>query len=247
MLSRVLSEIGNPISYTGSAYRIVETQEYAATTALVNNLDEQALLEEMLDSVKPPYQENTQQLHYLISTPFRYPPLKYGSRFGSVVMPSYFYASEDMKTMLSECAYYRFIFLDDMTIPYEKPINSEHMSFSVKIKSEAMADLTLVTSSDIIETLMSLYNYQFSQSLGRTLTLEGDFDMLRYYSARNRCKSANIALTTPDLIVSKQPEECINWICQTTANKISFSSYGVKPISYAIEYFLVDGRLPRPA
>jgi hypothetical protein len=72
---------------------------------------EQDLLEQLLDETKPPYKEGTQQLHYLISTPFRYPPLKYGSRFGDRTMPSFFYASETPQTVLGECAYYRFAFM----------------------------------------------------------------------------------------------------------------------------------------
>ncbi len=39
----------------GTLYRLVESQEQIATRQLVDTLEEQALLEEMLDAVKPPY------------------------------------------------------------------------------------------------------------------------------------------------------------------------------------------------
>lgn len=247
MLSRALLEIGKPTTYQGSVLRIVETQEYAATTKLVESLDEQHLLEELLDEVKPPYKENTQQLHYLISTPFRYPPLLHGSRFGGVLMPSYFYGSEKVETMLTECAYYRFIFLDDMTVPYTKTVNSEHMSFSVNVNSSAMADLTKISSPDIIDSLMSPYHYQFSQTLGKILTQEKSYDLIRYFSARDKNNGVNVALTSPDQITSTQPEKCTNWICQTTTNQVSFNSPHIKPLSFHLDDFFVNGQLPRPA
>jgi hypothetical protein len=169
MLDRCLEEIGVPKKYSENVFRIVETQEYAATTKLVDDLDEQFLLEQMLDEIKPAYRDGTKELHYLISTPFRYPPLRYGSRFGDVTMPSYFYASEDIDTALAECAFYRFAFLTDMEKAYLKPVNSEHMSFSVKASTNKMSDTTLVRSSDIKERLTSPLDYQFTQVLGRTL------------------------------------------------------------------------------
>ena len=86
MLQDAINELGKLTNYKTSVYRIVETQEYAATMNLVDDLEEQELLEQLLDEVKPPYKKGTQKLHYLISTPFRYPPLKYGSRFGDRTM-----------------------------------------------------------------------------------------------------------------------------------------------------------------
>lgn len=248
MLSKALEEIGNKESYFCSTYRIVETQEYAATTELVDNLDEQHLLEEMLDEVKPPYREYSEQLHYLISTPFRYPPLLHGSRFGSITMPSYFYASENIDTMLAECAYYRFVFLAGMAVPYEKKaITSEHMSFSVNIRSNAMADLTKIKSKEITEAITSKNNYLFSQQLGKLLIEQKGFDTIRFLSARDADRGVNIAVKSPEQITSKQPKETINWLCQTTNKTISFTSYGTRPVSFDLDYFLIDGVLPRSA
>lgn len=248
MLSKALEEIGSKESYFCSAYRIVETQEYAATTELVDNLDEQHLLEEMLDEVKPPYPEFSEQLHYLISTPFRYPPLLHGSRFGNITMASYFYASENVDTMLAECAYYRFAFLKGMAVPYEKKaITSEHMSFSVSIKSNAMADLTKIKSRKITEAITSKDNYLFSQQLGRLLIEQNGFDVIRFQSARDADRGANVAVKSPDQIASKQPKKTVNWLCHTTNERISFTSYGTRPVSFDLSYFSIDGVLPRPA
>ncbi|MFT6925324.1 MAG: hypothetical protein ACJAZP_000904 [Psychromonas sp.] len=248
MIARTLLEIGELQRFNADVTRIVETQEYAATTSIVDDLDEQSLLEELLDEVKPDHRKGAESLHYLISTPFRYPPLKHGSRFGDVTMPSYFYASEDVKTALSECAFYRFVFLDDMSVPYNKPIKSEHMSFSVNIDALATADLTKVESKDIVAALVSPVNYIFTQQLGKYLTQIAGATALRFYSARAKeNKGVNIAVTHPDVIISKKPENNVNWICHTTIKKISFNAHENKPISFHIDSFLINGVLPKLA
>ena len=248
MINRVLAEIGELQQFNAPLTRIVETQEYAATTNLVDDLEEQSLLEELLDEIKPNYRKGTEDLHYLIATPFRYPPLKYGSRFGDVTIPSYFYASEDLKTALSECAFYRFTFLDAMSVPYNKAIKSEHMSFCINIESFATANLTKAESKDIIALLCSPVNYHFTQQLGKHLTQECGATAIRFYSARAKAdKGINIAIAKPEVITSQKPEHNINWICHTTTKKISFNAHESSPISFDIENFLVDGKLPKLA
>ena len=77
-IAGIINDAGGLTFYTNSVCRMVETQEYAATTSLVDNLEEQAILEQILDDFKPSYADGTKDLHYLICTPFRYPPLKCG-------------------------------------------------------------------------------------------------------------------------------------------------------------------------
>lgn len=248
MLSRVLSEIGDLQAFTADVSRIVETQEYAATTSLVDNLQEQSLLEEMLDKAKPDYREGTENRHYLISSPFRYPPLKHGSRFGDVTMPSFFYASEDVNTALAECAFYRFVFLKDMLVPYERAIQSAHMSFRVNIESTSAAILTEYSDHDIVNLLVSPNNYAYTQQLGKHLTQISGADVIRFYSARGvKWAGINVAIAQPHVIISKEPHGMVNWICHTTANNITFNTQQHTPVSFNIDSFFVDGHLPRLA
>lgn len=232
--------------YQGRLYRIVETQQYAATTGLVDNLEEQALLEQLLDEAKPPYKIGTEQRHYLISTPFRYPPLKYGSRFGNRHMPSYFYGSEHLDTVLAECAFYRLKFMHDMTTPYDDAVNSEHMTFSVSIATQNLADLCQIDDEHIQQQLCHPTHYQFSQAVGRYLTEQLGAQGLRYYSAR-RATGINLAIAEPDVIKSAEPETCCNWMCQTTMHSVSFNFYKNQPVTFSIDAFLVDGQLPELA
>ena len=106
-----------PKPLAGELIRMVESQEQIATNALVDSLEEQSLLEEMLEASKPPTPAETAGLHYLLATPFRYPPLRHGSRFGVRQEPSLFYGSIDLSAALAETAYYRFVFWSGMEEP----------------------------------------------------------------------------------------------------------------------------------
>ena len=59
----------------GRLLRLVESQEQVATNSLVRTLAEQALLEDLIEASKPPLPATGHGLHYLLATPFRYPPL----------------------------------------------------------------------------------------------------------------------------------------------------------------------------
>src|SRR5450631_122879 len=78
------------------AWRAVEDQSVNATHKLVDSDAEQTLLEALIDGAKPPWpaSERMRGLHYLLSTPFRYPPLRHGSRFGTRAERGIFYGSE---------------------------------------------------------------------------------------------------------------------------------------------------------
>ena len=64
-------------------WRAVEGQHVISTRKLVDTDDEQRVLEELLEGSKPPLRPDESELHYLLFTPFRYPPLRWGSRFGT--------------------------------------------------------------------------------------------------------------------------------------------------------------------
>lgn len=236
-----------PTFYQGVVFRLVETQEFAATTTLVDDLDEQFLLEQMLDDVKPRYRPGSEGMHYLLKTPFRYPPLQYGSRFGSRLMASFFYAGEQQDTILAEVAYYRFVFLSDMATPYEKAIQSEHLMFSVNIKTDKCADLTHRAFQGHQASFRQTQSYGFTQSIGQWLVEEQDVDLIRYFSARHSTGS-NVAIYEPHVIESEEPENQQRWLCHTKADKISFTQHGGnKPVSFDLDTFLLNGTLPRPA
>src|SRR5512140_435060 len=95
-------------------WRTVEAQHVVSTRALVDSLEEQALLEQLLDDAKPPVPPGPEfaGLHYLLATPFRYPPLAWGSRFGRRHERGIWYGSESCETALAELSYYRLLFFE---------------------------------------------------------------------------------------------------------------------------------------
>lgn len=78
--------------YEDEIYRVVEGQYYVATRVLVDSGPEHETLEDILDQSKPaaPTYNSRGALHYLLYTPFRYPPLKSGGRFHSRIEQSIF-------------------------------------------------------------------------------------------------------------------------------------------------------------
>src|SRR4029453_729894 len=92
----------------GEAWRVVEPQHQVATRKLVDSDAEHEVLEELVEASKPALPG---RLHYLLTTPFRSPPLPHGSRFGTRGEPGIWYGSAQPRTAFAETAYYRLLFL----------------------------------------------------------------------------------------------------------------------------------------
>lgn len=244
-IAGIINDAGGLTSYASSVCRMVETQEYAATTSLVDDLEEQAILEQILDGFKPNYADNTENLHYLISTPFRYPPLRYGSRFGAITEPSYFYASETIETCLAEAAFYRFYLIDGTETPFPKMIQSEHSLFFVRVLSSSTLDLTQISDANIQNQLTDPGSYLFTQQIGLQARKVGA-DLIRYFSARSQEKGINVAIDTHTIIQSEKPVDKVEYICQLDPKTgiLRFSEPRTFPVMFTREQFLVDGELP---
>src|SRR5919112_712595 len=96
------------------AWRAVEAQHVVSTLRLVDNDPErQDLLERILDESKPPLPADVTGLHYLLATPFRYPPRSYGSRFRVWTDPGVLYGALERRTACAEMGYWRWRFAAD--------------------------------------------------------------------------------------------------------------------------------------
>src|SRR5262249_17547527 len=80
----------------GPCWGLVEAQHHVSTLKLVDAVDEQELLEDLIEATKPPLPPECRDLHYLLSTPFRYGSVyPGGSRFRRAgLTEGVFYASE---------------------------------------------------------------------------------------------------------------------------------------------------------
>jgi len=116
MLPVLLSEAVVAARHTGSGkgWRAVEAQHLVSTLRLTGNDPvRQDLLERILEESKPPLPEHTAGLHYLLATPFRYPPSRSGSRFRAWPEPGVLYAAEHRRTACAELGYWRWRFVQD--------------------------------------------------------------------------------------------------------------------------------------
>ena len=121
------------------AWRGVEAQHIVSTLRLVDTPAEQSLLEQLLEGSKPPLPSSASRLHYLLATPFRYHPLRSGSRFRGPTDPGVFYGGECARTTCAELGYWRWKFLQD-AVGLERLEPTAHTAFRVKLAT-SMVDL----------------------------------------------------------------------------------------------------------
>ena len=235
----------SPLS--GILLRLVESQEQVATSQLVSNLDRQAALEDMLEATKPFYRPHSVGLHYLLATPFRYPPLKHGSRFGSRYEPSLFYGSQDTRTVLAEAAFYRFYFWYGMELAPQDKLDTQHTLFEAEYKTKKGYKLQSPPFADYGTELAHPVEYNASQQLGSLMRVAG-IQAFEFLSARDTAGGINVALFTPLAFANKKPLSQEPWLCELTGSHVKFHEVRGKGIhEFPLEDFLVDGKLPLPA
>jgi hypothetical protein len=237
------------IRLEGSACRLVESQQQLATWALVDSFAEQDLLERMLERAKPPLATGTQSLHPLLAAPFRYPPLRHGSRFGSRFEPGLFYAGRAATTTLAECAYYRFVFWSGMATPPPEPLETQHTLFEVEVTTARGLALQAPPFDEFSAALTHRRSYAATQALGRAMRAVG-IEAFEYRSARDPAAGINVALMSPRALASRRPDLQSEWLCETSARAVAWFSSGRgrgELHRFELAQFFVDGALPMPA
>lgn len=232
---------------TGQLIRIVENQEQIATNTLVDNLDEQFLLEELLETSKPEPPPATAHLHYLLSTPFRYPPLRHGSRFSTRYEPSLFYGSAHLHTVLAEAAYYRFIFWYGMAIPPpNEKLTSEHTIFAAEYAVDRGLCLHKKPFTKFTQQISSPKDYVSSQALGQQMR-EAGIQAFAYFSARDPKQGINIGLFSPQSFTNPNPLWQQQWLCEVRQVQVSFYNKQAGTFNFALDQFAIEGELPTPS
>ncbi len=233
-------------------WRVVEAQHVASTLKLVRSRAEQELLEELIDRRKPaiPREPEFAKLDYLLFTPFRYPPLRHGSRFGRRDKRGIWYGSESRRTVFAEKAYYRFLFLSG-TAAKLAPLAVEQTAFRAELHSNTAIDLTAPPFDVHREAISSKTSYEQSQELGKAMRSEG-VEMFRYSSARDSKRGTNVALFTPRAFARPRPYARQTWVCVADESDIRFLQkqpfeQGKLSFSFERKEFEVNGVLPAPA
>jgi RES domain len=214
-------------SLAGTCWRLVEAQHHVSTLKLVDSVAEQHLLEDLIEATKSPVPPECRDLHYLLSTPFRYGAVyPAGSRFRRAGMTEgVFYASETPQTAVAEIAFYRLLFFaESPDLPW--PANpAEYTAFSAEYATKKAIDLTKGRYS--IETALWMHVTDYSHCQGLAdIARAVKIEVIRYASVRDPGHGLNLALLTCNAFVKTQPIDQQTW-------HIRFSEAGAQAICEA--------------
>ncbi|MGB6241846.1 MAG: RES family NAD+ phosphorylase [Castellaniella sp.] len=232
----------------GILHRLVESQEQIATLAYVDTLEEQAVLEALLETSKPPWPAGSDRCHYLLRSPFRYPPLPWGSRFGARHEPGLLYGGLSQQTTLAESAYYRFVFRQSMTGPAPKDVLiTQHTLFTAGYRTDQGLMLQAPPFDRFSALLMHPSDYAATQQLGAEMRGAG-VQAFEYASARDPAHQPCVGLFTHQALAGVKPLTQAAWLCELREREVSFKPLAAQSVvSCSLDDFLVDGVLPRPA
>ncbi len=226
-------------------WRVVESQHEVSTRKLVDTAAEQELLETLIDRVKPPVTVGEKQ-HYLLFTPFRYPPLRHGSRFGNRQERGIWYGSQSQRTAFAEVAYYRLLFLEGTHAELDL-VTTELTAFTVRMRSARGVDLTVAPFDAHRDVIASPVSYEASQALGTAMRADG-VELFRFPSARD-ADGVNVGTFTPAVFHAANPQHLQRWHCAATREAVDLTGGDLRRAKEHHEFhrlqFEVDGQLPR--
>jgi RES domain len=228
-------------------WRVVESQHQVSTRKLVDTNGEQELLEELLEGSKPPARA-AGRLHYLLSTPFRYAPLRGGTRFGSRLETGIWYGSEALRTALAEVAYYRLVFLAGSEAALGG-LEAQLTAFRALVTTAAGIDLTAAPFTRFADALTSPVSYAATHPLGREMRAAG-IEAFRFASARDDEGGVNVGVMSPAAFGGRDPWSFESWHCVATPDRVDVRRRDFfEPTSWSFprSQFLLDGELPAPS
>jgi hypothetical protein len=230
-----------------SPWRVVEAQHQVSTRKLVDSAEEQALLEEMIERVKPP-DFTGGRLHYLLFTPFRYPPLPHGSRFGTRNERGIWYGSEDRRTAFAEVAYYRLIFLEG-THASLGTVETPLTAFTVRMRTAKGIDLVKAPFDTERRAIASPSSYTSTQALGVEMRNAG-VEAFRYPSARDADGGVNVGVFVASVFGGAKPRAFETWHCAASRERVEFTQadyFKRDKFNFPRTQFLINKSLPAPA
>ncbi len=199
---------------------MVEAQHIASTMKLVDTQDEQDLLESLLDDSKPVWHDATQKLDYLLGTPFRYDPLRGGSRFRGQNDPGVFYGAQSVRTAGAELGFWRWKFLQDAKdLDRLEPV--AHTAFRVEV-STTVVDVRTATFATAAQALHHPTDYVPPQAFAR-VAREAQVGAIIYCSVRDPQPGWCMALLTPAGFAKARPQAPVQtWFLAVTQQAVTW-------------------------
>ena len=190
-------------------WRAVEAQHRVSTMVLVDTLDEQALLEHLLEESKPALASGQRALHWLLFTPFRYPPLPSGSRFRAPSEPGVFYGAERKRTACAELGYWRWrLLMDSPGLDSIDPM--QQTLFKTPVRA-ATIDLRDPPLSRRRKQWTDPADYSACQQLARRAR-DAEVEMIRYESVRDPQAGGCAAVLSHGAFAAIAPSESQTWM-----------------------------------
>lgn len=194
-------------------WRAVEGQHVVATMALVDSAEEQRILEEMVEAAKPPLPADTAGLHYLLFTPFRYPPTARASRFRRPDDPGVFYGAEAIRTACAELGYWRWRFLQDS--PDLEALGPVPQTVFQVTVAGPTADLRIAPYLRQRRRWTDPADYRACQDLAAAARRQG-IQLIRYESVRDPEHGGAAAVLSPRAFRVRRPRTQQTWYLTVT-------------------------------
>lgn len=202
-------------------WRGVEAQHQVATLRLVDDLDEQAVLEQLLEDAKPPLPPAARNAHYLLSTPFRYRP-PWPSRFRLPEHAGAWYGADAPATVAAELAHWRWRFLMDSEALRGQALVAQFTFFQARFDGLEL-DLGQPPWVALRATWRDPADHAGCQALAAHLRAQRpQVQAVRYESARLEggwCA----AVFDPRALRITRPDRQQTWVCKATADRVLFT------------------------
>jgi len=206
--------------WLGLVWRMTEAQHVVAAMKLVDDVDEQDLLESLVEEGEPPGMSGTLGLHPLLAAPFRYDPMRGGSRFRARGDPGVFYGCESVRTATAELGYWRWKFLRDAPgLERIEPV--AHSAFCVDVATMAV-DLRRLPFMRLARRWTDPSHYAATQAFAR-IAREGKVGGIVYQSVRDPHPAWCMVLLTPTAFARPRPRGAIQtWYLAVTREAVTW-------------------------
>ncbi len=210
-----------------------------STMVLVDSLAEQRLLEDLLERAKPPLPDATAGLHYLLATPFRYPPTAFGSRFRRPEDPGVFYGADEVRTACAELGYWRWRFL--MASPALDKIDPAAQTiFQVTVRGTTI-DLREPPYARQRKKWTDPADYGACQAEAATARKRG-VALIRYQSVRDPESGGATAVLTPAAFVERKPRKLETWYLGVTPERVRWTRERFRGESLGFDFSAAEWR-----
>jgi hypothetical protein len=215
----------------GVVLRLVEQQGAQATRRRTDSLDEQAWLEDFLETSKP--------------CPFRYRK-RHGSRFATRWERGLFYGSRSRCGCLLEGAYYELVFQDGPEQPFPRSSAMRKALFHVQMRTERGLKLQDHGSKTLQARLRDPVDSHFCQGMGRQMR-EAGIEAFEYHSARSNEDAVQVGVISC-CVFTGTPFDQVEVAVEANRHEVAIRCLDDNTVHhFQREQFAVNGVLPQPA